>query len=141
MKEYGQRKNVLLLLAGSRGHIITLDEISEKKREKVWLKEWLVKRDISGTYNLIMAEIAVEKSYHKPQYYKDLTRRNTVFKGWSWFKFNNLGLARGMALKVYTSVVKGFKLKVRKFWGLLPTFVEVTREKLVVGFFAPPERS
>ena len=32
-----------------------------------------------------------------------------------------------------TSVEKGLKLKVRKFWGLIPTFVEVTREKLVEG--------
>ena len=42
-----------------------------------------------------------------------------------------------MALKFYTSVAKELKLKVRKFWGLIPTFVEVTGEKLV-GLFAPP---
>ena len=37
-------------------------------------------------------------------------------------KFNNLGLALGMALKFYTSVTKGLKLKVRrKFLGLIPT--------------------
>ena len=34
--------------------------------------------------------------------------------------FNNLGLTLGIALKFY-----------RKFWGLISTFVEVTREKLV----------
>ena len=28
-------------------------------------------------------------------------------------------------------MAKGLKLKVRKFWGLIPTFVEVTKEKLV----------
>ena len=28
-------------------------------------------------------------------------------------------------------VAKGLKLKVRKFWGLTPTFAEVTGEKLV----------
>ena len=34
-------------------------------------------------------------------------------------------------------VAKGLKLKVRKFWGLTPTFAEVTGEKLVVkGVFA-----
>ena len=43
-----------------------------------------------------------------------------------------------MALKSYTSVVKGLKLKVRKFWGLIPTFIEVTGEKLVGGLLAPP---
>ena len=30
-----------------------------------------------------------------------------------------------MALKFYTIVEKGLKLKVRKFWGLIPTFVDV----------------
>ena len=36
-----------------------------------------------------------------------------------------------MALKLYTVVSKGRKLKVRKFWGLIPTFVEVTGENMV----------
>ena len=52
--------------------------------------------------------------------------------------FNNLGLALGTKLKSYTSVAKGLKLKVRKFWGLIPTFVEVTGEKLVGGVCPPP---
>ena len=55
------------------------------------------------------------------------------FEGWSWFKFNNLGLAQVTDLKFYTSVAKGLKPKVRKFLGLIPTFVEVKREKLVEG--------
>ena len=46
------------------------------------------------------------------------------------FKFNNLGLALGINLKFYTSLPKGLKLKVRKFLGLILTFVEVTGEKL-----------
>ena len=43
-------------------------------------------------------------------------------------------------MKLYTSLSKGLKLKVRKFWGLILTFVEVTGEKLVgVGVvFLPP---
>ena len=48
-----------------------------------------------------------------------------------WSKFNNLGLAIGTNLQFYTSVAKGLKLKVRKFWGLIRTFVEVTGGKLV----------
>ena len=40
-----------------------------------------------------------------------------------------------MALKFYTSMAKGLQVKVRKFWGLIPTFVEVTEEKLVGGAF------
>ena len=42
-------------------------------------------------------------------------------------------------LKFYSSMSKGSKLKVRKFWGLIPTFVEVTGEKTSSGaFLAPP---
>ena len=74
----------------------------------------------------------------KPRFYKDLTRKTTFFKRWSCFKFNNLGLALGMALIFYTCVAKGLKLKVRKFLGLIRTFVEVTGEKLVGGTFCSP---
>ena len=68
-----------------------------------------------------------------------MTRKIVFFEGWSWFKFNNLGLVLGTNLKFYTSVGKVLKLKVRKFWELIPTFVEVTGEKPVGGgLFAPP---
>ena len=66
-----------------------------------------------------------------------MTWKNTFFEGWSWFKFHNLGLALTIALKFYTSVTIGSKLKVRKFWGLYPTFVEVIEKKLVGGLFDP----
>ena len=33
-------------------------------------------------------------------------------------------------------MAKELKLKVRKFWGLILTFVEITEEKLVGGIFA-----
>ena len=72
-----------------------------------------------------------------PQLYKYFSWKNTFFAEWSWFNFNNLGLALGTAFKVYTSVAKGLQLKVRKFLGLIPTFVEVTGEKLVGGPFYP----
>ena len=36
-------------------------------------------------------------------------------------------------MKVYTNVVKGLKLKVRKFWELILTFVEVTGKKTSTG--------
>ena len=44
-----------------------------------------------------------------------------------------------MALKFYTdtSVAKGLKLKGRKFWRLISTFVEVTGERLVWWAFLP----
>ena len=44
-----------------------------------------------------------------------------------------------MVLKFYTALGKGLKLKVRKFWELIRTFVELAGEKLVEGdFFDPP---
>ena len=47
------------------------------------------------------------------------------------FMFDNLGLTVGMDLKFYASLAKGFELKGIKVLGLIPTLVEVTREKLV----------
>ena len=41
-----------------------------------------------------------------------------------------MGLAPGKNLKFYTSVAKGLKLKARKLYGVIPSFVEVTGEKL-----------
>ena len=74
----------------------------------------------------------------QPQFYKDFTKKTAFFEEWSFFKFNNVGLALGTNLKSYTNVPKGLKLKPRMVWGLTPTFVEVTAEKLVGGgFFAP----
>ena len=67
-----------------------------------------------------------------------MTRRAAFFERLSWFKFNNLGLALGMNLKFYTSMAKELKLKVRKFWRLFSTFVEVPEEKLVRALFWPP---
>ena len=62
-----------------------------------------------------------------------MTGKNNFFEGCSWFKFNKV---LGMTLTFYTSVTKGLKLKVRKIWGLNPTFVEVTGAKLTGGLFA-----
>ena len=62
-----------------------------------------------------------------------MARKTAFFEEWSWFKFNNFGLALDTNLKFYNSMAKGLKLKIRKFWGLIPMFVEVTGEKLVGG--------
>ena len=51
----------------------------------------------------------------QPQFCKDLARKIAFFEGWSWFKFNNLGLTLSTNSKFYTSVAKGLKLKARKF--------------------------
>ena len=72
-----------------------------------------------------------------------MTRKIAFFEGWSWFNFNNLGLALGTNLKFYTNLPRRLKLKVTKFWALTPKFVEVTGEKLLRGggwklFLSPP---
>ena len=67
----------------------------------------------------------------------DLTRKTDSFEEWSWSRLNNLGLGLGMALKIYSSVENGLKLKVRKFRGLFHMFGEVTGEKLAGGLFFP----
>ena len=71
-----------------------------------------------------------KRSYNNLNFIK-IWQEKPHFEGLPWFKFNNLGLALGIALKFYTSVAKESKLKVRKFWCLIRTFVEVTGEKLV----------
>ena len=62
-----------------------------------------------------------------------MTRETAFFKGWSWFKVNNSGLALVPKLKFHSSVAKELKLEVRKFWGVISTAVELTGEKLVGG--------
>ena len=81
-----------------------------------------------------------EGKFSQPKFYKDLTRKNNFLEEWSWFKFNNLGLAIVTILKFYTIVSKGLKLKDRKFLGLLLVFAKETRKKMVRGggLFASP---
>ena len=62
-------------------------------------------------------------------------QKKQFFEGSFWFKFNNLGLALDMALKFNTNVAEKLKLKIRKFWEVIPIFVEVIREKLIEGPF------
>ena len=57
-----------------------------------------------------------------------MTRKTAFFEEWSWFKFNNLGLALGMTLYQDS---KRVKVTVRKFLVLIPTSVEITVAKLV----------
>ena len=82
------------------------------------------------SYDQILITLAIlPEKLSQLQFYKDLTRKIAFFEGWSWFKFNNLGVVLITDLKLDTSVAKGLKLKVRKFWWLILTFVEVTRAK------------
>ena len=70
-----------------------------------------------------------------------MTRKIAFFEGWSWFKFNKLGLTLGTNVKFCISVAKGLKLKVRNILGVTLTFVEITGKKLVEGAFLLPPPS
>ena len=109
-------------------------QIFWKKSYDVIILEYDVTSKILSRYLVMWPKFAnssnsLRESY--TQFYKNLARKATFFEGWPWFKFNNLGLALGMTLKFYTSVTKELKLKVTKFYGLTPTFVEITWESLV----------
>ena len=60
------------------------------------------------------------------------------FEGYSWFKFNNMRLELGMALRFCTIVAKELKLKVKRLCGLILAYVEVAGEKVVGGAFLHP---
>ena len=68
----------------------------------------------------------------------DLTKKIKFFEGCSSFKFNNLGVALGIALKFYTSVTIWLEIKCSKFLGLIATFVIVAEEKLIKRPFRSP---
>ena len=91
----------------------------------------------SGDQNLMSLLHFYEKQYRNLNVIKVSPEKKKLFEGCAWFRLDNLGLPLGMTLIFYTSVAKGLKLKARKFWGLIPTSVEVTGEKLSGGFFAP----
>ena len=60
-----------------------------------------------------------------------------IFKVFYWFFcFNQLlflWLVLGMAMKFNISLTNGSKLKVRKYWELIPTFGKIQGERLVSG--------
>ena len=65
----------------------------------------------------------------------------TFFEGRCWLKFKNLGLVLGMALKLYISVTKRLKIKVKKVWGANSYICRSCRGKTGRGDFLPPPPS
>ena len=57
-----------------------------------------------------------------------MTWKSAFFESWSWFKFNNLGLARVTNLKFYSNVANGLRLKVRKFLELIQFWIGSNEE-------------
>ena len=87
----------------------------------------VVIRSRFGNYSISMREVIITSILER----FDQKKKKNVWVGCFWFKFNNLGLALGMALKFNTKVAEKLKLKVRKFWELIPIVAEVVRETLV----------
>ena len=88
-----------------------------------------------GNSRISMREVIISSSL------QGLDQKNCFFEAWSWFKFNNFGLALGRNLKFYSRVAKWLKSKDRKICGLVPKFVGVTGEKLLEWDFfysSPP---
>ena len=120
----------LLKIFWSKGYdvIIHIDDVTSK----IWSRDSNYILDVSmwpkfDNSSIFMREVITTSVL------SGFDQKNRIFERWSWLKFSNLKLALGTNLKFYTSVVKRLKLKVRKVWGPIPTFVEVTGEKLVGG--------
>ena len=83
-----------------------------------------------------------DKRFYERCCQKDLTKKidqiKKIFKRCSWLKLNKLGLSLGINLKFYIGVTIWLKRKVRMFWQLTSTFVEVIGEKLLAGLLIPP---
>ena len=75
-----------------------------------------------------------ERSYHNLNFIR-VWPENFFFEGCSWFR---LSKALDMILNFDTSMAKVLKIKVRKFFWLIRTFVEGTVERLVEVFLNPP---
>ena len=88
-----------------------------------------VKKTKLGLLNI---KLFWNKSYDVIIYVHDITDRGDL-----GFKFINLGMTLGTNFKFYTSMAKGLKLKVRKFLGLISTFVKTTSKKLIGQPFWP----
>ena len=59
----------LLLLATSSCQLLLLEEISKKtKRRKIWVMEWLRKRNTLGAYNTIISEFQLPYHYNYRKY-------------------------------------------------------------------------
>ena len=88
-----------------------------------------------GNFSISMREVIMTSIL------KGLTQKNQFFRGVVLVQVQQVGnfTRYGLNITFYTSVTKGLNVKVREFWGVIPTFVEVTGEKLVgkVGAFPP----
>ena len=72
----------------------------------------------------------------QPRLYKDLSRKTAFFGKWSWFKFNNLGLALGN-FEILQQCSKRVKSERQKVLGLISTFVLGCRGKAGRGTSPP----
>ena len=72
---------------------------------------------------------------------KRFDKKNRFFEEWSWFKFDNLGLAQGTNFKFYTSMAKRVKSKSQKVLGANSYVCISYRRKTGRGASLPPLHS
>ena len=114
------------------GVIITIQNVNKK----IWRVTQIILQIWSYHQRLLTLHF-FERSYHNLNFRKIL-REKPIFWGVLLGQLiNNLGLGLGIALTLYTNRTKGLKLKVRNFWVISLTFVEVRRKKPVGGLFGP----
>ena len=70
----------------------------------------------AGNSSITMREVIITSIFW------GLDQKTFLFEGLSWFRFNYLGLVLGMTSKYDSSLAKGLKLSVRKFWRLISVF-------------------
>ena len=96
--------------------IISVHDVSNKRNSN-YMHMW--------SYDQSLVTLAfLWKKLSWSQFYKNWTGKTTFFEGWSWFNLNNLGLALGMGLKFYTSLVcRGHTIKINKWGPFSPTIL------------------
>ena len=78
----------------------------------------------AGNPSITMREVIITSIFW------GLDQKTFLFEGLSWFRFNYLGLVLGMTSKYDSSLAKGLKLRVRKFWRLISTFKKPAGENV-----------
>ena len=115
-----------------------LDILGSLRIKLFWNKVYDVIGLPHDSIKTLVTQWFLRKKLSEPQFHKDLTTKTYCFEGCSCFKFKNVELAVDMAFKFYLSVKKELKLDVRKFYGLILAFVEVTEVKKTRLLFANP---
>ena len=88
---------ITMFLRQTSAYDVTNKNLSRKLNYIVGVVAW----SKFGNFSIFMSEVTTTTNL------KGLGQKNQLFEAYSWFKFDNFGLAIGMAWKIYTSITKG----------------------------------